>query len=76
VILYLFGYNEELTEKENIIEWECKKEINNNISPLYICPNKVILFKDQIGLEHRDPCLCLPTAGIRGACHHCQALRK
>jgi hypothetical protein len=26
---------------------------------------------DQAGLELRSTCLCLPSAGIKGVCHHC-----
>ena len=30
---------------------------------------------DQAGLKLRNPpaCLCLPSAGIKGLCHHCRA---
>jgi hypothetical protein len=28
---------------------------------------------DQVGLQLRSACLCPPSAGIKGLCHHCQA---
>ena len=30
-------------------------------------------FVDQAGLEHRNPPVCLPSAGIKGVHHHCPA---
>ena len=32
-----------------------------------------LAFVDQAGLELRDPPACLPSAGVKGMCHHCLA---
>jgi hypothetical protein len=36
-----------------------------------VCPRTYSV--DQAGLKLRNPCLCLPSDGIKGVCHHCPA---